>query len=243
MWGELGRCFPSKICITLRESPERTAAARKQFDARGWQVPFFVAERDQSDPGRGCFNSHVACMKRALANPRVHYALVLEDDVSFERAPSKTELRHLKKLLRAPDTWDCIMLGWCGADYAPKQCLSFKSVAGLPSLYTSDCRCTHAIVYSRQFMRRFVETYPVYPNLEIDDVFFEMRPHLRQVAFKPPLFGQDAELTSTIDDPNIERKVEPFASASRSLHGLCLVVLACACLVLALAWQQQKKKR
>jgi GR25 family glycosyltransferase involved in LPS biosynthesis len=71
-------------CITLRERPERRAAAEHQFAAVGLaeRVEFLEQERDAEDGKRGCFRAHQQAAAVALERG-ARRALTFEDDVVF----------------------------------------------------------------------------------------------------------------------------------------------------------------
>ena len=71
-------------CITLRERPERRAAAEQQFAAVGLagRVEFLEQDRDVEDGKRGCFRAHQQAAAIALERGAKR-ALIFEDDVTF----------------------------------------------------------------------------------------------------------------------------------------------------------------
>ena len=67
-------------CLTLRETPERTEAAKTQFTALGLTVEFFIADKHPQGGRYGCWDSHVRIWK--LAQERGEDIVVIfEDDV------------------------------------------------------------------------------------------------------------------------------------------------------------------
>ncbi len=71
-------------CITLRERPERRAAAAAQFASVGLadRVVFLEQDRDKEDGKRGCFRAHQQAAAIALERG-ARRALIFEDDVVF----------------------------------------------------------------------------------------------------------------------------------------------------------------
>jgi SAM-dependent methyltransferase len=71
-------------CITLRERPERRAAAEAVFAAVGLagRVEFLEQDRDTEDGKRGCFRAHQQAAQRALEQG-ARRTLIFEDDVEF----------------------------------------------------------------------------------------------------------------------------------------------------------------
>lgn len=219
---KLHKVLPWKMCITLRTTPERTEGARREFEALGWNVPFHVAERDDENPGRGCYTSHLHVMKQALKDGARH-ALVFEDDARIvENSNARDAIaQRIVRFMRSKASWDILLLGHCGSDYNDR-CTKFRRV--MPGISKSDCLCTHAVVYNRPFMRRFVNFHSSYPGYEIDDYMNDIDAEV--VVAMPELFVQDSALESTIDDPKVERNYSSSKNANIRWHVLvCCIAL------------------
>lgn len=86
------------ICISLVERQDRRDLLRREFAALDHEIEFLLVERDQENPERGCFESHVRCAR--LARERGYRrVLVLEDDATFE-PPTVEHLRRINRFLR-----------------------------------------------------------------------------------------------------------------------------------------------
>ncbi len=75
--------FPLVMCINLREREDRfkeVCAELKRVGLR--RVEFFRSER-QPDKERGCWESHMACLARAV-ELGVPHVLIMEDDILFQ---------------------------------------------------------------------------------------------------------------------------------------------------------------
>ena len=192
---------PWSRCISLRESSDRRKDTREEFARRGQTVTFHVVQRDNDNPGRGCYSSHYNCMVKALkANqPR---ALVVEDDVEFAKAP-RAAWEDAARFLET-ESFDILLLGWCTGDYRANMCTRTPKtrVPGFAHVYATKGLCTHAVVYSKKFMERFVKNHEKYPGYEIDDVFVDMDLEMYIVA---PLLFDQRPVESTIDDATVER--------------------------------------
>jgi hypothetical protein len=194
-------------CISLRESAERRQDTRKEFARHNAATTFFVVDRDNENPGRGCYTSHYKCMQKAL-RAGVPHALVFEDDVEFEDDAPQRAWEEAAQFVRAVP-FDILLLGWCeGSGYRQNICSTKAAdrVVGFQHIFKTKCLCSHAIVYSRKFMERFVRDHAEYPGYEMDDVFVDMKLDMYMVS--PMLFDQ-RDVESTIDDPNIERVFIP----------------------------------
>lgn len=193
---------PWSRCISIKESEDRRTAFRTQFEKRGMRPPTcLLVKRDDENPGRGCYTSHLECMRRALRNNQSH-ALVFEDDIEFAKVPRAVWEDAARFVVSHP--FDVLLLGWCTGDgYRKNMCLRSDKVQGYSYLYKTKCLCTHAIVYSKAFMQDFVKNHSTYPGYEFDDVLTELPIDMYIVS--PELFGQ-SDAPSTIDDPNMERQ-------------------------------------
>lgn len=80
------KCFDKIYCISLTERTDRRAAATAQFDAVGLsdRVEFVIVEKHPTDCEQGCYESHMACMKKGLA-AGAERMLIFEDDIVFDR--------------------------------------------------------------------------------------------------------------------------------------------------------------
>ena len=99
-------------CITLRERPERRAAAEQQFAAVGLagRVVFLEQDRDVLDGKRGCFRAHQQAAATALERS-AKLALTFEDDVTFSRHFTPYAAARAAAFLLADKTWSIFFLG------------------------------------------------------------------------------------------------------------------------------------
>lgn len=70
------------LCISLINRDDRRALIRYEFRDSGLRIEFVMAELDQENPERGCFNSHIRCAKLAIERGYKH-VLILEDDATL----------------------------------------------------------------------------------------------------------------------------------------------------------------
>jgi GR25 family glycosyltransferase involved in LPS biosynthesis len=103
--------FDRIVCITLKERPDRRAQAEAQFKRVGLngRVTFCIAERHPTDCEQGIYESHLACMRRAVADG-ARRLLIFEDDVTFERYRPQRFGAALAFLEGQPD-WQMLFLG------------------------------------------------------------------------------------------------------------------------------------
>lgn len=140
--------FDRIYCITLKERPDRRAQSAAQFARVGLadRVTYMSVSRHPTDCEQGIYESHMACIRRGLAEGARHI-LVFEDDVVFERFyPARLEAA-LSFLRRQPD-WRILFLG----------CLVKKSFATeSPAVRKVVYRClAHAYGLHRSCAQRLV---------------------------------------------------------------------------------------
>jgi glycosyl transferase family 25 len=76
------------LCISLRNRNDRRESILKAFKNSGLNIEFYIVDKDEEDPQRGCWNSHQSCARLALER---HYkrTLILEDDCILESFSTK----------------------------------------------------------------------------------------------------------------------------------------------------------
>jgi glycosyl transferase family 25 len=111
--------FGSVYLINLPERVDRLKSAKKQFAHVGWKtgqdgVQTFPALRFADRAGfpsigtRGCFHSHLECLRRAQAEGR-RSVLILEDDIAL--SPALPRLTPAITSLLAAVEWDFVYFG------------------------------------------------------------------------------------------------------------------------------------
>jgi GR25 family glycosyltransferase involved in LPS biosynthesis len=194
-FSDLNKLFPWKSCISLRHTPHRTIEARKEFDTHGvTNVTFYIADKSDN-PIEGCYMSHLNVMKQALMD-NVDYALVFEDDVKFNDNLKNIDaiMKEIKHFI-SNNKFDIFYLGWCaGYDSYFFNCI--RKSTKLPNysyIYNCHCACTHALVYSKDFMQRFVRDYGEFNygpwEGHIDQVFLKI-PDIKMFMVVPTIFDQ-----------------------------------------------------
>ncbi len=146
----LGWAFFDKIyCITLDSRPDRMIAAKRQFAAVGLEdrIEFLIVTRDEEDPERGIYQSHLRCLSLGL-EAGARQILVFEDDVFF-RDFSEERLHQACRFLQATGAWDIFFLG----------CLSNgsrRTDQGAVVQVRYSC-LAHAYAVNRAFAERIVQ--------------------------------------------------------------------------------------
>lgn len=90
---------PCKI-ITLKGFRERKKYAKLHCKRKDVKFSFYEAEKN-SDPKRGCLESHLECIKYGIEKG-YKSIMIMEDDIQFIKKP---------KLPKAPENWDMLYLG------------------------------------------------------------------------------------------------------------------------------------
>lgn len=141
--------FDHVYCISLKERPDRRAHAAAQFARVGLvgRMTYICVDRHATDSEQGIYASHMACIRKGLADGARHI-LIFEDDVIFERfSPARLDVA-LSFLWRQPD-WQILFLG----------CLVRKSRATVsPAVRKVVYRClAHAYALNRPCAERLVQ--------------------------------------------------------------------------------------
>jgi glycosyl transferase, family 25 len=115
----LSNLFGVTYLINLPERVDRLRSARQELARVGWSIAptgvnVFPARRFDSAAGfqtigeRGCFSSHMECLRLALQEKRGD-ALVLEDDITFSSSLPRL-VPSIMEQLRGSD-WDFVYFG------------------------------------------------------------------------------------------------------------------------------------
>ena len=138
--------FDKIYCISLANRSDRREQAKKQFAAVGLlpRVEFVIVTKDQQNPEKGIFQSHMVCLNKGLtANAR--NILIFEDDVFFEKFDAHV-LHETWRNLQSVANWNAFFLG-CITDGSRKT--SHKNLMKI------SYRClAHAYVLHRSFAAR-----------------------------------------------------------------------------------------
>ncbi|WP_324690282.1 glycosyltransferase family 25 protein [Cobetia sp. D5] len=86
------------FCISLKDRYDRRAHLVKEFEPLGLNIEFYLAERDDSNPERGCYESHRACATLALQRG-YQRVLILEDDATLSM-PRESKIRRINTFMK-----------------------------------------------------------------------------------------------------------------------------------------------
>lgn len=96
------------LCISLKDRGDRRERLLSEFRKSGLEIEFLIVEKDNSDPQRGCFNSHQTCAKIVIERGYQN-ALILEDDATLIDWPCHTVWR-INNFMKAKNP-DIFLLG------------------------------------------------------------------------------------------------------------------------------------
>jgi GR25 family glycosyltransferase involved in LPS biosynthesis len=143
------KCFDKIYCISLTERTDRRATAMAQFEAVGLssRVEFVIVDRHPTDCEQGCYESHMTCMKKGLAEG-VERMLIFEDDIIFDRF-SDGLLERARDFCLWHTGWHMLFLGCmvkasCRTSYPAIRKIKFRSL-------------THAYAIHRRFAEKLVQ--------------------------------------------------------------------------------------
>ena len=150
-WASIGEAR----CINLVHRSDRKAVAQSNFTKAGVLVEFYAAEkRADGDGVRGCYESHLACYKEALAKGLKHL-VVFEDDATPSSHYTAAAIEELADILKdmAQSEWDLLFFGCQPGANKWRKKASFAN--GRP-VFKVNAWNTHAYIISESFMRIMV---------------------------------------------------------------------------------------
>jgi len=142
--------FDKIFCISLSHRTDRREEAGRQFAAVGLsdRVEFLIVEKDSEDPERGCYESHLACLRKGL-EAGAELIVVFEDDILFSRF-TPDRLDQAASFCRRHQKFQVLFLG----------CLVRGSRrTDYPGIRNISFRCSaHAYVIPRRFAEILVRS-------------------------------------------------------------------------------------
>ena len=152
-----------------REQTMRQLHARVQEQLNIETTVFFA--KKQKDGRKGCYESHVAVMKRALLENPDKHALIFEDDAEF--ASDLSASLHHQILLEALDfakshSFDILFLGSFPNMFVANETVK---VSKFQHVFKTNPSTTHAYIASSSFMKRMTERFQNFEGVAIDDFF------------------------------------------------------------------------
>ncbi|MBI5263394.1 MAG: LPS biosynthesis glycosyltransferase [Bradyrhizobium sp.] len=195
---------------------------KRELERIGWQADFFETEKPSDAAGfpsvgaRGCFESHLAVLRR---NRGVDRLVVLEDDVNFARDFGHLWSEAERELERVD--WSICYLG----HQLPVEKF------GLILLDSSQAvRCSHFLMFNGLSLAQIIAELeviysrpPGHPDggpMHVDGAYSTIRaqrPHLKTYAYVPSLGYQRSSRTDIADDKWFDRSsvLRPLVDLAR----------------------------
>lgn len=215
----------AKFVINLRDRADRRSEMECQLRRVGWRAQFSNSERPPNAGGfpsigaRGCFESHLATLKRASAFSS--HVLIMEDDLNF--APGFSRL--WEDACRALDetNWSIFYPGH----------LLKESPDGLALIGASQpVMCAHFLMINKSAVAPIIDGLetilsrpPGHPDggpMHVDGAYTTIRaqnPDLETFVFSPSLGSQRAS-RSDIADQKIYDRIEALRPVMRKLRRI-----------------------
>jgi GR25 family glycosyltransferase involved in LPS biosynthesis len=193
--------FDKIYCISIDDRSDRRHKARRQFAAVGLlpRVEFVMVKKHPISPEEGCYQSHITCLKRALA-AKARHILIFEDDIIL-KGFSDTKINEAVNFLTKNPQWDIMFLGCIvrhskgTASKAVRRikyrCLSHAYAINRPCAAALVSKPWQGVPYDTFLARMNKEFYALYPaiafqsNATTDNKFFidRLRRALGGLAF------------------------------------------------------------
>jgi GR25 family glycosyltransferase involved in LPS biosynthesis len=140
--------FDNVYCISLKERPHRRDQAAEQFARVGLadRIHYMSFDLHPTDPEQGIYSSHMACIRKALADGARHI-LIFEDDVIFERfIPAR--LDAALSFLRRKPNWQILFLGCIVKKSRATECPALREVTYgcLAHAYALNRSCAEQLI-------------------------------------------------------------------------------------------------
>jgi glycosyl transferase, family 25 len=162
---QLAKFFDSAYLINLPDRADRLRSAKRElvragFDVEGGQVQVFSAIKFAnrgSFPNvgaRGCFYSHLECLRQAFLDGRQR-VLIMEDDIAFSRALPRLAScvrSHLETL-----EWDFAYLGHEETGKIPRARSDATEVDFAFRSWLGDILTAHCYAISGRILKRLIQ--------------------------------------------------------------------------------------
>jgi GR25 family glycosyltransferase involved in LPS biosynthesis len=169
------------------------------------QIQIFEAQR-QKDGRKGCYESHVSVMKKAISLHDGH-ALIFEDDAEVGHDLNDKMVHELvQEALRfaKTETFDILFLGSFPNVLVANETIKIQ---GFQHMYKTSPSTTHAYIASHKFMKNMISRFAVFENVPIDDFFKSSL--IQTYAIYPSIFLQ------SVSQSDIASPSASFVSSSK----------------------------
>ena len=198
------KAFDRIYCITLANRPDRCESARAQFQRVGLAdfVEFVIVDKHPVDSELGIFESHMGCLRAALAAGAQKIA-IFEDDIIFTPF-SPGRIGRAVEFMESGHDWKLFFFG-CFVNSS--RATRFTAVIKV------DYRCAaHAYVVSDEFARVLVQV--PWSGIPYDN-FLRSMSFGGTYAIYPAIAFQSASATDNDKRRNIDRARRFFGGFRR----------------------------
>ena len=229
--------FGGAYLINLPERKDRLNRVKKELARVGWEIggngvqifPAFKFSERAGFPNagaRGCFLSHLECMRRSHAEKR-RGVLLLEDDISFSSSLNRLTPSIISQLDSIE--WDLVFIGHHGTGDIPDARLNTMPDELEFILWSAEIRGNHFYAISGRILSRLigdlerhingVEGDQEYGPMPVDgaiNIFRRNNPNVRTLVIRPKL-GWQASSRSDITPRPFDgiSWLQPFIRALR----------------------------
>jgi glycosyl transferase family 25 len=172
--------FDAIYCINLFSRNDKYEQMKNLFLKYNIPVKFHRVHKDNENPTRGCFNSHLSVMKEAY-NKDCKNVLIFEDDINFNYYSIEKLNRCINFM--SNNYYELFFLG------------SFPDIknfsvteTGYNNIYKMNSMCGHAYVVSRNYMEKIINCK--YMDVPLDYLF---KFNKNSYGILPPLVVQTAQ--------------------------------------------------
>lgn len=126
--------IPAFVCLNLKTREDKLVWMRGEMERIGMEPIWWRVDKDETNPVRGCFHSHIQIWREALRQ-KVPWVFVIEDDIEFTSKTMNWE--------RIPADWEMLYFGgntanvhqeWGNDEWKPVQSWSTYAYAIRTSL-------------------------------------------------------------------------------------------------------------
>jgi GR25 family glycosyltransferase involved in LPS biosynthesis len=142
----------------------------------------------QKDGRKGCYESHIQVMKKALLQNPNKCALIFEDDAEFAKDVDKSlvvSILDQTNTFTSTEKFDILFLGSFPNVFVANDTIR---VSKFKNIYKTSPATTHAYIASPQFMKRMTESFYEFEGVAIDD-FYKSK-FINTFAIYPSIFMQ-----------------------------------------------------
>lgn len=196
--------FDDIVCINLTISRDRRMHVENIFQKYNIPGRFFITDKHPYGGLYGCFDSHIKVVKSAYERG-LNNILVFEDD--FTPSPSYSEEKIAKAIefMRSSDDWDIFYFGYSFMMETYEHGVTFFPTHGVrvsKDIIQYNAGMAHALCYSRNAMKKIIDTYQDYIGILHYDKYITGSIELKNYCILPIIFQQVFDTKYNIEPQN-----------------------------------------